>query len=339
MQIKPEVVLDSSTSIPRLPGEFSIVNDRGDLNSVFLRSQLTEMDPLVDEEIFTELKSLSILPVDTSGGWKQYFTHRIRSSWGRADIIECCGKAPLVGLSQCELTSEAITLASSAKWCWSDIERAREAGESLESDYQVAVRRAIYELLEELIWKGNSDLRVLGILNNPAIPRLNFGANLTNLNSMDILARLACAFANVVRVNQGAGNPPNTLLLPPSLYAMFASTIVGQDLNRMLLDVIQSQNPFIQRIEWVAALEDAGPNGEPIGFAFYNSPDYIKVRIPVDITQTEIHYDGSDYCQMSYLRYGGVRVNNPSSMFILTGMGVPGMGFGQCLKPVVPCCE
>lgn len=331
---KPVVELDSSTNIPVIKG--STVADSTDLNSVFLKQQLTYEDPDTDNEIFAELRTLMMLPVDTNGGWKQYFTHRVRSSWGNADIIECCGKAPLVGLSQCELTSEAITLASAAKWCWSDVERAREAGEPIERDYSDAARRAIYELLEELIWKGRSDLRVLGVMNNPVIPRLNFGANLGGLNPFDIIARIACAFANVVRRNQGAGAPPDTLALPASIYAMFASTIVGQNLDRMLLDVIQQQSPFINRIDWISALETAGQNGEPVGFAYKNDPSYIKVRVPVDITANQLHYDGSDYCQQWYMRFGGVRINNPSSMFILENLGVAGKGLGTCLTTCQP---
>ena len=307
------------------------VNDAGlgsDRTSLYARRQLTYLDPQVDEELFQELKTTSILPVDTAGGFNQYFTHQVREKWGEADILECCDHAPLVGMSQCEVTSRAINIGSAAKWCWSDVEYARQANLALDRELLMIADRAIFEKLEDLIWKGHSQLGVMGIINNKTIPSINLG-DMTTLHPVDVMNRILIAIAQVIGRNNGVGRAPDTLLLPPSIYALWSSSMLGMNYDRSLLSVIQEQSPFIQRIDWVHALETAGPNGTPVGFAFVNNRNYIKVRIPQDVMSLPLHWDGSNYCQTRKLRFAGVRVDNPSTALIIEGL----QGANACYSP------
>ncbi len=329
--INEAVVTDSAP-----PANGAVVTDAYDQNAPFLRRQLTFFDNQASDFIFPQLKTPAIIPVDRQGGWNKYFTHAIRTAWGQADIMECCSKIPIVGMSQCEVHTEAVTIAAGASWCWSDLLYARQAGVNIEADNARLAQQAIYEKLEQLIWQGLTQRNVMGIFNNPTVNRVSMPDTLDNLHPTEVLTAITQMIAKVIGLTEGSGQPPNTLLLPPSIFGLLSSVYVGINIDQMLLSKITEMSPFINRIDWVADLETAGAGNTPIAFAFYNDPSYIKIRLPIDITRGDVYFDGKDYSVFWYLRYAGVRISDPTSVIAITNLTNPGTCSSVCASTAFP---
>ncbi len=298
--------------------------------SMYTNRQLTYTDPQEVGVVYPPTKTPSIMPVDVSGGWAKFFEHNVTSTWGSADIIECCNEVPKVGFSQCTVYSQAVTLASAMEWCFTDQHYSDYAGIDLVSRYRSLVDRALMELLETLIWEGFTKKNVMGILNNPVIPRVSM-PEISSSHPTDIIFRIAFLIANTVAITKGAGRPPNTLLLPPSLYSQLSSLTTGINMDKVLLDMLRTVSPYLEFIDWVPALETAGRGGSPVAMAFYNSPDVLKVRLPFDVTGGDLYFNGTHYSRMFYMRFAGVEVFDPASTFIITDIfGNSECGQGGC---------
>lgn len=303
------VVSDGST--PNANGQ--IVTDANPSGAYF-RRQLVQFEE--DEEtLFSPNISASIIPRDGDGGWKRDFTYAIKNTHGKADIVECCDDIPIVGLTRCEQSSKALTIAAGAKWCWTDVEYAREAGENLEADFAQVAQRAIDEKLEELIWSGETQMGVTGILNNPALNRINFTG--IGETSNDLYKKLAIVRNTVITNLNGAARRPDTWLVPPSLSALLDTSFIGVN-DQLLRDRISAQ--FNLNIVEIPYLEFAGRDGKPISMMMVNDRAYMRTRIPIDLTAMAPHFDGSHYCMMWFLRFAGVRTSYTDSVIILEGL-------------------
>ena len=293
------------------------VNDAPGSGSMFLNEELTHTDPITIEPVYTALKSPRIFPVDTTGGWSQFFQYSMLDAFGQADLIECCGEIPTVGFTRHTGFSSAVTLASGAKWCFTDEHYGQQANLNFRATQRRLAERAIYELLEHLIWHGRTDRNVMGILNNPIIPRVSFPKTLNNLHPTEILAQINFMIANTIAITGGSAAPPDTLLLPPSLYSQLASLPIGVNLDKILLTEIIRTSLSLRRVDWIPELETAGRGGRPIAVAFANDPSVIKVKIPVDIQQSREDDNGMHTSLFWYMRFGGVQVYDPTRIIII----------------------
>ena len=304
------------------------VVDAGDGTAQYFRRQLVQFEE-DEQELFSPNISSTIFPVDRSGGWKKEFTYDVRSYHGEAVVAECCDEVPLVGVTRCRQSSYALTVQASAKWCWTDVEYAREAGENLEADFATAAQRAIDELLQKLIWEGHTNLGVTGILNNPGVNVINFGG-LDNI-AETIYIKLASIMARITTTLNGVGQRPNTWAVPPSVYALLSTAFAGRN-DVMLFERIQTM--FGIRIIEVPYLEYAGPKRSPISFMYYNDPQYIRIRFPKDITRLPtVTLCNNHYTVSWYARYAGVRLTYTQSAVIITGL----TGQANCLSGVTNC--
>ncbi len=322
--------LDNLSSLKEIVGDSQIVNDGADQNVIFLKRQLTVYERNEDF-IFPEMRTPSIIPVNTTGGWNKFFTHALKTPYAEKPVIlECCEKLPLVGYSQCEVESRAITYAIAAAWDWCEVNYAREAGEDIESNKAKIAAQALYERLEEGIWHGEYRRGVMGIFNNPTINRIYMPAPIDTVDPLLVAQYITTMLLKVIAITSGAGKPANTLLVPPSLYSFLVSTrlrSIDGGLGITLMDaILESASPFLQRIDWVVELETAGRGGRPAAFAFYNDPSHINIRIPIDLTRANfgttgnVYFDGKQYSTFWYIRYGGVRVDDVCSPFIIEGL-------------------
>lgn len=331
--------LDSllKSNVNEVVGDSQLVTDAADQNVIFLKRQLTEYEENQDY-IFPEMKTPSIISVSTQGGWKTIFTHALKTPYAEKPVImECCEKLPVVGYSQCEVESRAVTYAIAATWDWCDVQYAREAGEDIEGNKAMIAGQALYERLEEGIWHGESRRGVMGIMNNPTVNRVYMPQPLDATDPILVVEYLTHMIMKVISLTSGAGKPPNTLLVPPSVYSFLSSTrlrSIDGGLGITLMDaVLQSASPFLTRIDWVNELETAGIGGKPACFAFYNDPSHLRIRIPIDLTRANfgttgnVYFDGKQYSTFWYIRYGGVRMDDICSPFILEGLFSSNCGF------------
>lgn len=323
-------VVDGAASAPegQLVINGSRVTDNSDANAQYFRRQLVQFEE--DEEtLFSPNITASVMPVDRTGGWKKEFTYGVKSYHGEAVIAECCDDIPLVGMTRCNQSSYALTIQASAKWCWTDIEYARAAGENLEADFAIAAQKAIDEKLEQLIWEGYTNLGVTGILNNPGINVINFGGMGSFTES--IYVKLARIYNTIVKSINGVGRRPDTWAVPPSVMALLQTSFVGRD-DVSLLSRIQAQ--FSLRIIEIPYLEYAGPKRTPISLMFVNDRSYMRVRIPKDVTRLpQVTLCNNHYQVSWYLRYAGVRTTYTQSAVIITGL----TGQNGCLEAPTNC--
>ena len=307
--------VEKATITDSAPAKTGGIETFGDATSgQFFRRQLVELEEA--EEFLVSPNSTTLaFPTESRGGWKNDFVYAITRFYGQAVIAECCDTVPNVGISRCEVTSSALTIQTAAKWCWMDIERAREAGENLEADYLMGAQQALEDKLEELIWSGYTPLGVTGILNNPTINRINIGG--LGSISEDLIKIIAQIRNTIVTKLNGRAQPPNTLAVPPSIYALMQTSVVGYN-DRSLMGEIQAR--FGLMVMEIPYLEYAGMGGTPIMAMYRREPNYVRIRIPFDSQPLPVHYDGSHYCRRWFSRFAGVRINQPETFVIVEGL-------------------
>ena len=300
----------------------SVVTDQA--SSLFFREQLTQLEESDTYQVSPNLTTLAFA-TDNSGGWREDYKWFVDDSYGEATISECCGETGVVGRSRCAVTSSALTIEIAASWCIYDVFRARTANEDLEGDYISIARQRLDKKLEELIWSGYTPLGVMGLFNNPTINRINVGG--LGYVSTDLKKVLARVRNTIVRKLNGRALPPNTLAVPPSVYAMMQVSVVGNN-DMPLMDVVQ--NSLNLRVIEIPYLEYAD-NGKPAMAMYRDDRDYVRLRVPFDTVALPTHFDGSHYCRKWFTRFGGVRVTTPESFAIITGLAPCGENVGTFL--------
>jgi hypothetical protein len=293
-------------------------------DAYFLRQELEFM---LNREITTEYpekKARRVFPINTQGGWAQEISYTAYDRVGRARIVTCANDWPRVSLGGvCKWTSPVVNIGSGFEICFEDIQAARYANKPLESRLMGAVREAIMEEENRLVWYGDSASALLGIANNPYIPRQVAAFPIDCTSTADQILKVLHTAANYAIVaTLGAGQPPDTMLLPISIWTYLSSTYLntGNSSNVTILQAFLQTNQFISKIDWIPELETLGVGGTRAIFFYHSDPRSIEIRLPVDFLALPAFWNGLS-TEINFMeRYGGMWLYYPARALLLEGV-------------------
>ena len=288
-----------------------------DAESIFFGRELEHVKSKSYDVKFTNLKARQVIPVSfEAGAGAETIKYDQFDMVGSAKIIRDYAKdfrsADVKGK---EFRSPVKSLGSMYQYSVQEVRNARFAGKSLEQRKANAARRAIMQLENRIAYFGDSDHGLEGMLNNSAVSVLalpNAGA-WSALTPEQILENLNANANNAITASNGVESP-NMLLLPTAEYALIASTPRSTTSDTTILEYFVKNNPFIDGVDWLEELSDAGAGGAPRICSYRRDPDYLTLEVPQDYEQFPVQEEGLAFKIPVHQRIGGVLIYYPLAM-------------------------
>lgn len=288
--------------------------------SAFLARQLTYVRSQIIRVKKKTLTAFSVFPVQTDiPVGADTALQRVYDSIGTATVIaNYADDLPRVDLLAQETPVHVRTVGDAYGYSYRDLQRAQYSRMNLSTEKGRIARVAIDTKLNRIAWKGDEKYGLIGFLNNANINEYTLTADGgTGSNSAafkdktdEQILRDLNDFVDAVGAATNYVETVNTLLLPPSVYALVANKRLSYS-DRTVLDFFRGAHPEITRIMAVGELEKAGTGGKNVMIAGYFDPSYIKFEIPERFNQLPVQYRNLEYVVNCVATTAGVTINIP----------------------------
>jgi len=268
----------------------SIRVDSGETGA-FLR-QLTHIIQKTFDRRYPDLMARTFIPVNHEvPAGAEAFVYRSWDWAGAAKIIDTfADDLPMIEVIAGEIAVKIKSLGNAYAFSIQDMRAAAMAGTPLDAKRAAAVRRAMENAVEQIAALGNAAAGLPGFLNNPNVPLLTAPGQITgnwpSATPKQILADLH-SMANTMATSTKLVFKPDTMLLPPTRYALVASTPVS-DLTPQttILRAFLETSPYIKGVDQWPFLETADAAGTgPRAVVYGRSPDNVELFIPQEFEQ------------------------------------------------------
>jgi len=285
--------------------------------SIFFARQLEHTKSRTYDKKFTNLKVRQVIPVSFEAGpGADTIKYEQFDQVGMAKIVRDYAKDfRSADVKAKEFRSPVKSLGSSYQYSVQDVRAAAMAGKSLEQRKANSARRAIMQLENSIGYFGDVDHGLGGMLNNANVPLValpNAGA-WSGLTPAQLLANLNANANNAISASNGV-ETPNTMLLPTSEYSLIASTPRSDNSDTTIMEYFVRNNPFIESLDWLEELKDAGAASVPRIVSYRRDPDWLTLEIPQDFEQFPVQTEGLAFKVPVHERIGGVLIYYPLAM-------------------------
>lgn len=301
-----------------------------DADTIFFARELEQVKAKAYEKRYQELEGRNIVPpVFDYDPAVETITYESYESIGVAALIEnYATDFRRVDTKSKQESHKVKSFGDSVGWTFQDIRRARMAGKPLEARKVNAARRAILLVDDKVIAFGDTALNFTGVLNHPNVPIISAididptGAVVTAWalkTGAQLLADLMLGQSTVHTQSSGV-EQPDTLVLPPSCYALAAMLTIGQTDTTILEHFLKNQKFIRNVISWFP-LETAGAGGTKRALFYKRDPDYLEHPIPQDFeTPVPPQWKGGELETLFHARFGGVIIRFPLAMLYMDGL-------------------
>ena len=296
--------------------------------TVFFARQLESVKSRTYDIKFAPFKALDLFPVSTDAGpGAEAITYRQFEETGIARVISSyADDLPRADVRGKEFISRVKSLGVSYGYSHQEIRAAMHANKPLQTMQASASRRANDQAVNKLAWFGDEEYNLQGLLNNPNIPSASVENDGTGNSTLwvdktpDQILRDLNQFTNaIIDLTKGV-ETPNTVLLPIEQYTLISSTPRSSTSDTTILDYFLRNNPFIDFVDWVPELKEAGPNDSDIFVVYDRNPDKVEIQVPMPFTQyapQELNLEFIINCES---RFGGMLTYYPLSLNIGEGI-------------------
>jgi hypothetical protein len=266
-------------------------------DTMFLARQLTQIETEVYRVQYADLKFRQIVPIKNTGlnPGAASFVYSVWDWFGVAKFISSfADDLPRVGIRAKEVASLVHSLGDSYGYSLLDLMQASMAGISLDSEEAKAAAAAIERKLDYVAALGEPALGMLGWANQPNVtvssPAANGAQNggggtstqFRHKTAEQILMDLDGVAADMA-VSTFETFIPDTIVMPPSLYAILAVQRTSNlNTTETTLSNFLKVSPYIKRIETWNRLERAGATGGPRIVFQKSDPQVGQFYIPME---------------------------------------------------------
>lgn len=202
---------------------------------------------------------------------------------GSAKIIANGDTAlPLVDTDKERKFTTMHSLAAGAEFTAQEMRAAQMAGQNVETDKVSAARRAISELEDKLIFRGNTEHGIEGALNAEGILTTAADKTIATSTPEEMLEMLRKARVSLTK-QTGFSGAPLVLVLPQEQYEIMAAKRYSDYDARTVLQVVESYNWF-KKIVPTNAVRGGGEGGADAALIFNSAPEVAKILLAFDIT-------------------------------------------------------
>jgi hypothetical protein len=251
--------------------------------------------------------------------WAETYTHRMWEATGSTEFLsDRQYELPEVGTQFYEETFNAREFGCAYAFGVLEIEKSRALGKGLETKNPLAAREMIEHTFNQIMWYGDLEAELFGILNYPQISRIfmPFGIK-ASVDGPNILAQLNFACNYTFNVSLQASEA-DTLLLSTHHYSYISTTPWSEKAgDTTILKHLLENHPTIRTIAPARELNGAGPNGEDLGLVFKNDARSFSHKLIRPMSQLAPQQKGLAIVTNVHARSGGMAVDKLRDVAVL----------------------
>lgn len=247
--------------------------------------------------------------------WAERYTHRMAEFVGLAKVIsDYADDQPLVDVAGREDTYKVKTFGCAYQYSRKEMLQAGK-GLKLTERRPKAARRAIEQKFNRIMWYGDPEAGLFGLLNFPYVPRhlVSIPFN-TAQDPHDVLAEMNTVIDAPGQLTDTIAEP-DTLCMAPEEYDYVKSTPLGSGSDTTILDHFMRTNPGVS-VENVRELRDAGPSGQNVMVAYRRAEENLAHKLVEPFTQLEPQRRNMSVVTNCVATSGGVVSDYPLEMVI-----------------------
>ncbi|MDT3762979.1 DUF2184 domain-containing protein [Priestia filamentosa] len=284
---------------------------------------LEAIDRVVYEPKKEELigRTLFNLKTDVPSGAEVYGYDVITRSGSAKVLAPGADDIPLVDADKRRHKMDIFSIAAAIRYSIQELRNAQMAGITVDSTKAEIARRAIAEKENRIIWHGDADHNIPGVVNAEGIQTTAVDAGASGKTEWrDKTGKEIVADIRKARnlINRLPGHTANTLILTPAGMEMLEMEY-NANTDKTVLEYIRSQNWFTNIVA-TSDLEGQGTGGTDCFLVLDNSPSVIQILLTMDIFRHETEYKFPNYKVPFEERLGGAIVRYP--MAIVRGDGI-----------------
>jgi hypothetical protein len=289
----------------------SVPSDRG----AMLAQQLEHIVAEIKELKRPALNALELFPIDRSiPAFAQTYKQRRKDGSARVEYHRGQGSAPpTASMEIWEEEFQIHTAVTGIRYSIFDLQHGDFAGLNLRAELMKISSRGVDEFLNSNCWFGNAANGVRGVLTNTFCSRRFASAAWTLATpAATILAELQAGYDSIGERSKDVFMA-DKCALPPILHNALKRKLSAYD-PETILEAFLKANPELSADTFVRAheLANAGPSGQHVLF-WYKGGDMGSVAhvLPKEMTMLTPQLDGFEVLIPGYMRYGGVRMDEP----------------------------
>ena len=301
-------------------------------NLGFVVSQIATIEPTVYAIKYPDLRYRGIIPIEAGGNpWAKTVTYYSMDGAGKARwVADRASDIPVVGL-QMDKGETTVQLAGIGyDYGIEEVNQARMLGIPLEATKAQLARRISEEMIDRVALEGDSLKGFSGLFNYAGVTAATApnGAAASPLWANKTADEMA-ADINLILSGVASGTSytsvADTILLPlDRLAAMQSKRLTG--ISMTALDFVRTSNIYTAQtgqpltIRGMRGLETAGAGGTARIIAYRNSPDVLKMYVPMPLRFLDVQVQGLRYVVPGIFRLGGLDVRLPKEVRYLDGV-------------------
>lgn len=304
-----------------------MTSDAMQSNLGFVLAQTTAVETGVYKHRYPQIRYPGLIPVDYSAPeWIKSVTYFSMDVVGQAEWIADRAKdIPVVGTQLAKAETSVYMAGIGYDYGLEEVNQAQMLGMSLPNEKAMAARLIYERTVDNIAFTGDTEKGWKGLFNSTAVTAgsapTGSWASATNAQILadvnDILVDAYTATNNNVM--------PDTLLLPATAYQFVASQPLG-DTGMTILDFIKKANAYTAEtgqeltIRGMRGLETAGAGTTRRMVAYRNSPEVLKMHIPMRHQFLPVQIEGLTYKVPGIFRLGGLDIRLPKEVLYRDGI-------------------
>lgn len=276
---------------------------------------------------YPDLDYASMIPVDVSASeWAKTVTYFSMDSVGAARWISGNAKdVPTVGISMEKHETSVYTAGIGYSFGFEEVNFARMAGVSLDTEFAMAARRASEELIYKTALTGDSEKNMEGLFSYTGVPTETIPADGTGSSKLWSTKTPDLIIRDVNQMLTGLHSATNTvamadtLIMPIERYQTIASTRLT-DTAMTVLEFIRQNNVYTAmtgrplNIRGQRGMTTIGSGSTARLIAYRNSPEVLKLHIPMPHRFLPMQVEGLQFTVPGVFRLGGLDVRLPKEI-------------------------
>lgn len=286
-----------------------------DAGSIFLARELDALRAKIYDQEVVQYNALNIFPVQSeAASWQETLTIRVIGSFGMARIIsDYSDDIPMVGIWGASATVTLYTIADAYQFSMAEIEKAIATGKALSERLAVAARRGIDAKINDMVWNGDADYGIVGVLDHPNISGIAASAVWapTAAGAAAMLTDINKAITAVMSSTKGL-HQINTLVFPIGVQQTLTTQMPNTQISYKTY--LMQENPGLV-IAYAQELDAA-----KVALAFEKSTDVAAIEMSQAFRQHPAQWNNLHAKVVCDARTGGLIVYQPLCIVKITGV-------------------
>ena len=282
--------------------------------TMVLARQLEIVKSRVLEKKYPAMLGRSLVPMSPDGdNASEFLIVRYFDEYTLAKVIvNYATDFPMVAQMMREEAVKYFSLGNAFEYSIQDMRNAAKLGRSVSDGKMATARRGIEQGIDDAIFRGVPAIGTYGLMNNPNVPLVALPTgNWASATGEQILNDLNY-FAQTCVDNTNTAFAPDTIVMDAPSYGLISAKIVGTNLDRTVLSVFLSQNPYIKQIVPSTKLNtlDAAGTG-PRMLCYPRSSEVLEFEMAQEFETFPPEVHGMVMKTVCHARVGGVNFYHP----------------------------